>query len=235
VTLGVPEGLHAVIEPQVTEVMTTALPQTTDGMLDDLALDAVLKLAEGKRCLVVGPGIGTAEETKALMWGLMKKSKLPLVIDADGLNIMSEQIQNLKPPRYPLILTPHPGEMGRLCELPAADIQKNRIEHARSLATQQGAHVVLKGARTVMAHPDGSVFVNPSGNSGMASGGMGDVLTGAIAGFITQGYAPKDAIHLGVYLHGAAADHLWQHKGPFGYLATEVMNQLPEQIRNLLL
>jgi NAD(P)H-hydrate epimerase len=234
VTLGVPEGLHAVIEPQVTEVMTYALPQTTDGMLDELGLDAVLKLATDKRCLVMGPGIGTAEETKALMWGLILANKLPLVIDADGLNILSEQINTLKPRRYPLILTPHPGEMGRLCGLSAADIQKNRIDHARSLATQLGAHVVLKGARTVMAHPDGSVFINPSGNSGMASGGMGDVLTGAIAGYIAQGYDPKNAIHLGVYLHGAAADHLCQHKGPFGYLATEVMNQLPEQIRNLL-
>ncbi len=233
VTLGVPEGLHAVVEPQVTEVMTCALPQTTDGMLDELALDALKALAKDKRCLVVGPGIGTAEETKALIWGLLRTNKQPMVIDADGLNILSEQLGRLKSHSYPLILTPHPGEMGRLCSLSAADIQKNRIDHARSLATRLGAHVVLKGARTVMAHPDGSVLVNPSGNSGMASGGMGDVLTGAIAGFITQGYGPKEAVHLGVYLHGAAADYLWQHKGPFGYLATEVMNQLPDQIRNL--
>jgi NAD(P)H-hydrate epimerase len=203
-------------------------------MLDELGLDAVLKLAKSKRCLVVGPGIGMAEETKALMQGLLRANKLPLVIDADGLNLLAEQIESLKPRRYPLILTPHPGEMGRLCAVSAAEIQKNRIEHARCLATRLGAHVVLKGAATVMAHPDGSVFVNASGNSGMASGGMGDVLSGAIAGFVTQGYAPKDAIHLGVYLHGAAADHLWQNKGPFGYLATEVMNQLPEQIRNLM-
>ncbi len=235
VTLGVPEGLHAVIESQVTETMTYALPQTTDGMLDAKALDALLELTKGKRCLVVGPGIGTAEETKALLRGLLKTNRLPMVIDADGLNILAEQIEGLMPRRrFPLILTPHPGEMGRLCGVSAADIQKDRIEHARFLATQLGAHVVLKGARTVMAHPDGRVYVNPSGNSGMASGGMGDVLTGAIAGFITQGYAPEEAIHLGVYLHGAAADNLWQHKGPFGYLATEVMNQLPDQIRNLL-
>jgi len=235
VTLGVPEGLHAVIEPQVTEVMTYALPQTTDGLLDERGLDALLGLAVDKRCLVVGPGIGMAEETKALLWGLLTTIKQPMVVDADGLNILAQHIEKLKLCRYPLILTPHPGEMGRLCDLSAAAIQMDRIKHARNLATQLGVHVVLKGAHTVMAHPDGSVFVNPSGNSGMASGGMGDVLTGAIAGFITQGYAPKEAIHLGVYLHGAAADYLRQHKGPFGYLATEVMNQLPDQIRNLLL
>ena len=234
VTLGVPKGLHTVIEPQVTEVMTYALPQTADGMLDDKGLDALLRLAAGKQCVTVGPGIGTAAETKALLWGLLATNKLPMVIDADGLNILSEHIDRLTSRRCALILTPHPGEMGRLCGLAAADIQKNRIEHARSLASQLEAHVVLKGARTVMAHPDGSVFVNTSGNSGMASGGMGDVLTGAIAGFITQGYGPKEAIHLGVYLHGAAADHLCQHKGPFGYLATEVMNQLPQQIQKLM-
>jgi len=234
VTLGVPEGLHAVIEPQVTEVMTYALPQTTDGMLDDNGLDALLELAAGKRCMVVGPGIGTAEETKTLLGGLLASNKLPMVIDADGLNILSDRMARFKPQPYPLILTPHPGEMGRLCGVSAAEIQRNRIEHARSLATRLEAHVVLKGAHTVMAHPDGSVYVNPSGNSGMASGGMGDVLTGAIAGFITQGYGPKDAIHLGVFLHGAAADYLCQHKGPFGYLATEVMTRLPDQIRNLL-
>jgi NAD(P)H-hydrate epimerase len=202
-------------------------------MLDEKGLGALLELSAGKRCLVLGPGIGTAEETNALVGGLLAANKLPLVIDADGLNILSQQMGSLKPRPYPLILTPHPGEMGRLCGVSAADIQKDRIDHARSLATRLEAHVVLKGARTVMAHPDGSVFVNPSGNSGMASGGMGDVLTGAIAGFIAQGYGPKEAVHLGVYLHGAAADHLWRRKGPFGYLATEVMNRLPDQIRDL--
>jgi NAD(P)H-hydrate epimerase len=120
-----------------------------------------------------------------------------------------------------------------MCGVLPADIQKDRIGRARHLATSYHVHVVLKGARTIMAHPDGRVYVNLTGNPGMASGGMGDVLTGVIAGFLAQGYTPEDAIHLGVFLHGAAADHLSVHTGPFGYLATDVMNQLPHQIREL--
>ena len=187
----------------------------------------------GKSCLAIGPGIGTAEETKQLLFRLLKEIAMPVVIDADGLNILSEQPEILRNLNIPVILTPHPGEMGRLCGVSPAVVQEDRIGQARHLATSSGVHVVLKGARTVMAHPDGRVYVNLTGNSGMASGGMGDVLTGAIAGFVTQGYAPQDAVHLGVYLHGAAADHQFLHYGPFGYLATDVMNQLPRQIQKL--
>ena len=234
VTLGVPAGLHAVIEPQVTEVMTYALPETADGMLDVAGMNALQELVVGKSCLVIGPGIGTAGETKLLLFRLLSASGLPVIIDADGINIIAEQTEKLGALKTPVILTPHPGEMGRLCSISSADVQKDRIGCARELATRLGVHVVLKGARTVMAHPDGSVFVNLNGNSGMASGGMGDVLTGAIAGLVTQGYSPAEAIHLGVYLHGAAADDLSKHKGPVGYLATEVMNLLPDQIKNLM-
>jgi NAD(P)H-hydrate epimerase len=110
-------------------------------------------------------------------------------------------------------------------------VQQDRINCARGFAVEFNVHVVLKGARTVIAHPDGNVFVNPTGNSGMASGGMGDVLTGLIAGFMTQGYSPESATHIGVYLHGAAADDLAQKSGPYGFLATEVMNAIPPQIK----
>ena len=233
VTLGVPKSLNPVLETQVTEVMTYALPETADGMLDAEAMGALQELSVGKQCLVIGPGIGTAEETRQLLFRLLSEAALPVVVDADGLNILAEQPDRLKSLKVPVILTPHPGEMGRLCGISAADVQKDRIHWARSLATSLGVHVVLKGARTVMAHPDGRVAVNPTGNAGMASGGMGDVLTGVVAGFLTQGYTPEAAVHLGVFLHGAAADHLAEHKGPFGYLATDVMFRLPDQIKAL--
>ncbi len=233
VTLGVPRSLNPVLESQVTEVMTYALPETTDHMLDTSAMGALQELLTGKSCLAIGPGIGTAEETKQLLFRLLEKIAMPVVIDADGLNLLSEQPEILHTLNIPVILTPHPGEMARLCGVSPAEVQKDRIGLARHLATSYHVHVVLKGARTVMAHPDGRVYVNLTGNPGMASGGMGDVLTGVIAGFLVQGYAPEDAVHLGVFLHGAAADHLSVHKGPFGYLATDVMNQLPHQIRKL--
>ena len=233
ITLGVPKSVHPVLESQVTEVMTYALPETADHILDSSGVEALQELLMGKSCLAIGPGIGTGEETKQLLFKLLGKINMPVVIDADGLNILSEQPEILRSLKKPVILTPHPGEMGRLCGTLPAVVQQDRIGQARDLATSYGVHVVLKGARTVMAHPDGRVYVNLTGNSGMASGGMGDVLTGVIAGFVTQGYAPEDAVHLGVYLHGAAADHQSIHYGPFGYLATDVMNQLPQQIRKL--
>jgi len=233
VTLGVPKSLNTVLESQVTEVMTYALPETTDHMLDTSAMDALQDLLIGKSCLAIGPGIGTAEETKQLLFRLLEKIAMPVVIDADGLNILSEKPEILRSLNIPVILTPHPGEMGRLCGVSPAAVQEDRIGRARYVATSYHVHVVLKGARTVMAHPDGRVFVNLTGNPGMASGGMGDVLTGVIAGFVTQGYAPEDAVHLGVFLHGAAADHQSIHSGPFGYLATDVMNQLPHEIQKL--
>ncbi|MDX2447588.1 MAG: NAD(P)H-hydrate dehydratase [Desulfobacterales bacterium] len=233
VTLGAPKSLNPVLEAQVTEVMTYALPETTDHMLDTSAMDALQALLTGKSCLAIGPGIGTAEETKQLLFQLLEKIAMPVVIDADGLNILSDRPGILRFLNIPVILTPHPGEMGRLCGISPAAVQQDRVGRARHLATSYHVHVVLKGARTVIAHPDGRVFVNLTGNPGMASGGMGDVLAGVIAGFVAQGYTPEDAAHLGVFLHGAAADHQSNHRGPFGYLATDVMNQLPHQIQKL--
>ena len=125
-------------------------------------------------------------------------------------------------------------EMARLIEATPAEIQQDRLKCAREFAMNFGVHVVLKGAATVIAHPDGSAFINPTGNPGMASGGMGDVLTGALAGFITQGFPPQAAAHTAVYLHGAAADTLASRIGPVGYLAGEVMNAIPAEIKKLM-
>jgi NAD(P)H-hydrate epimerase len=157
-----------------------------------------------------------------------------MVIDADGLNNIAGQTGLLKKLKAPAVLTPHPGEMARLIETTPAAIQQNRLACARDFATHFGVHLVLKGAATVVAHPDGTVFINSTGNPGMASGGMGDVLTGALAGFITQGFSPKEAAHAAVYLHGAAADTLATSMGPFGYLAGDVMNAIPGEIRKVL-
>jgi ADP-dependent NAD(P)H-hydrate dehydratase / NAD(P)H-hydrate epimerase len=130
-----------------------------------------------------------------------------------------------------LILTPHPGEMARLMDSTVGSVQKDRITCARKFAEKFNVHIILKGAKTIIAHPEGNIFINPTGNPGMASGGMGDVLTGIIAGLVAQGYSPESATHAGVYLHGAAADALAEKIGPFGYLATEVMNAIPGQIK----
>ena len=234
VTLGIAESLNPVLEAQVLEVMTHPLPEYRNGILGDNAFDAIQQLAVGKTCLAIGPGIGQAENTRRLIEKIISKIQIPMVVDADGLNNLAGQCQLLKKLKAKAVLTPHPGEMARLIEATPAEIQQDRLKCAREFAMNFGVHVVLKGAATVIAHPDGSAFINPTGNPGMASGGMGDVLTGALAGFITQGFPPQAAAHTAVYLHGAAADTLASRIGPVGYLAGEVMNAIPAEIKKLM-
>ena len=233
VTLGIPLSLNPVLETQVMEAMTDPLPETVKGILGEASFNRIMDLLSDKKCLAIGPGIGRAPETEMLFKHLLQENTKPMVIDADGLNILAGHTEILKDLDTPVVLTPHPGEMARLMRITTADVQEDRIKCARDFAEKFNVHVVLKGARTVVAHPDGRVFINPTGNPGMASGGMGDVLTGIIAGFIAQGHTPELAAHAGVYLHGAAADSLAKNKGPFGYLATDVMNTLPETIKTL--
>ena len=234
VTLAAAESLNNILETQVLEAMTFPLPEIYPGSLGESALDPILELCQNKGCLAVGPGIGLFPETKALVLNLVKEAPIPIVIDADGLNLLSQDINALKTTKVPTVLTPHPGEMSRLINLPTKSIQQNRITIAQNFAETYGTNLVLKGARTTIAHPDGQVYVNPSGNPGMASGGMGDVLTGIIAGLIVQGYEPGTAACIGTYLHGAAADSLVQKGLPIGFLANQVMNQIPLEFSKYL-
>jgi len=234
VTLGMPLGINTAMESQVLEGMTALLPDSADGVLDESAFEPIKELLPDKKCLAVGPGLGTAPGTGRLVRRLLPESECPIVLDADGLNHLAEQIDILKTIRVPVVLTPHPGEMSRLTGIATGAIQKDRIACSRAFAVTHQVHVVLKGARTVIGHPNGSVFVNPTGNPGMASGGMGDVLTGLIAGLITQGQAVETAIHGGTYIHGAAADTLARTLSPIGFLAGDVIATIPSEINRLL-
>ena len=230
VTLGVPRGLEPLVAVRSLEVMTMALPDADGEVLGDLSLDAIIRLLDRKSCLALGPGMGQSNQTRLLILQLLQQCQLPLVIDADGLNNLVGATDVLRQYAGPVIITPHPGEMARLIEKDTSAVQEDRIGCAREFAQAFGVHVVLKGAATVIAHPDGFVFINPSGNPGMASGGMGDVLTGLIAGFIAQGYPAEVSCHLGVYLHGAAADTLLTQKGPWGFLASDLIERIPAEI-----
>jgi len=234
VTLGAPESLNPVMETLLLEAMTAPLPESGNGVLGPFCREVLLSLAQGKTCLAIGPGLGQAPPTGELVRDIIRSSPVPMVIDADGLNLIAGRLDFLKGIAAAVVLTPHPGEMARLLGTTAAAVQQDRIACARELAAACRVHVVLKGARTVIGHPDGSVHVNPTGNPGMASGGMGDVLTGAIAGLITQGLRPDLAARAGVFLHGAAGDHLARSRGPRGFLAGEVMNALPGEIAEVL-
>jgi NAD(P)H-hydrate epimerase len=234
VTLGIPKSLNPQLETMVTETMTVGLPETAGGALDEAAWETVVPLLKDKRCLAMGPGTGTHRSTGRLVGRLVRESRVPMVIDADGLNLIASDPAILANRQSPIVLTPHPGEMARLSGCSTADIQNDRIGHARSFARRHGVYLVLKGAATIVAQPDGIVFVNATGNPGMASGGMGDVLTGLIAGLITQGMEVGAAARAGVLLHGSAADRTAAQQAPVGYLASEVMDAIPQAMAERL-
>ncbi|MBF0397235.1 MAG: NAD(P)H-hydrate dehydratase [Desulfobacterales bacterium] len=156
-----------------------------------------------------------------------------MVIDADALNALTSNIGILRNLKAPAVLTPHPGEMARLMDTSVQNIQKDRIVVARDFAKTFNVYLVLKGAKTIISSPDGRIFINPTGNSGMASGGMGDVLTGIIAGFITQGMDILASAVCGVYIHGKIADRLSKQIGFYGFLASDLIREIPQEIRNL--
>jgi ADP-dependent NAD(P)H-hydrate dehydratase / NAD(P)H-hydrate epimerase len=233
VTLGIAASLNPVMETATLEAMTAPLAEAAPGVLGPGSLEQILALAQGRNCLAIGPGLGPAPATGELVRSLVRRSPCPLVIDADGLNHLAGRLDCLENLPVAAVITPHPGEMARLLGVTAAAVQSDRIGCARNLATSLKVHVILKGARTIIARPDATVFVNPTGNPGMAAGGMGDVLTGAVAGLITQGASLDLAACAAVYLHGAAADWLAQRVGPRGFLAGEVMRRLPAEIARL--
>ncbi|WP_054029798.1 bifunctional ADP-dependent NAD(P)H-hydrate dehydratase/NAD(P)H-hydrate epimerase [Desulfatitalea tepidiphila] len=233
VTLGIPQRLNPLLETMVIEAMTLPLPDNSGGALTEAAFDAIVDISKNMRSIAIGPGLGTDPETRALVHRMVRHVPLPMVVDADGLNHLVGHLELLKERDAATILTPHPGEMARLIGTTPARVQADRIGAARDLAVQCRIHVVLKGARTVIADPDGVVWINPTGNPGMASGGMGDVLTGAAAGLLSQGCAPLDAAISAVYLHGLAAD-LLAADARQGFLATDVMNALPRAIQTAL-
>ncbi len=233
VTLGIAQSLYPILASQLIEAMTAPLPDENTGFLTEKAYASILNAAEGKQVMALGPGLGTNRQTGELVHRMLKEIDLPMVIDADGLNHLAGHLDCLAGRKAATVLTPHPGEMARLANLSVADIQNNRVAAARKLATHCRVHVVLKGARTVVAEPDGAVWINPTGNPGMASGGMGDVLTGLIAGLVAQGCTATQASLAGVYLHGLAADILGTQM-PWGYLAREVMDTIPSAIQRVI-
>ncbi len=233
VTMAIPENINSIIQSQVLEAMTVPLESHKDGFLDETVFDAIMEQLKGKKCLAIGPGIGTAIQTKELVLKILQNVCVPVVLDADGLNCMANHLEVLRHMKSQAVLTPHPGEMSRLTGEAVSDIQRDRIGCARRFSQAHKVHLVLKGARTVIAHPDGTVHVNLAANPGMATGGMGDVLTGIISGLIAQGLTPEAASCSGVYLHGKSADLLSETMGRYGFLASDVASTLPSVIKNL--
>ncbi|MBI5886710.1 MAG: NAD(P)H-hydrate dehydratase [Deltaproteobacteria bacterium] len=232
-TIGLPESLEPVMEAKTTEVMTTGLPETAGHLLGSVSFEAVCAVLKGKAAVVIGPGIGLDVDTTGFLKRLLKVLKSPVVIDADGLGAFVGCVKTLREVKAPLVLTPHPGEMARLLDMKTTEVQADRPGAARRLCAMTGAVVVLKGAATIVAAPDGGIFINPTGNAGLATAGTGDVLAGMIGGLLSQGYGPVEAACAAVYIHGAAADEVKAASGETGMMATDLLPVIPGVMRSL--
>jgi NAD(P)H-hydrate epimerase len=231
VTVATPGCCLPIVAAMAPEYMTTPIEETADGLNPD-AVDRLLEIA--RDVIAIGPGLGTAPHTKQFVKALTDRSTTPLIIDADGLNAFADDPDALAGREgRDVIITPHPGEMARLVGMSADEVQASRLEIARNFAVAHRVYVVLKGHRTLVATPDEKVFINPTGNAGMATGGTGDVLTGMIAAWLAQLLDAEAACKLAVYLHGIAGDLAEADEGEVAMTSTDVAQHLGDAIMEL--
>jgi ADP-dependent NAD(P)H-hydrate dehydratase / NAD(P)H-hydrate epimerase len=226
VTVFCPTSLEPVVVAALPEAMTQGLAER-DGALDAPAGAELVRRLDKFDAAVVGPGIGTVPGTVAAVEQVVREVRIPLVLDADGLNIFAGRADVLARREGPLVATPHPGEAGRLLGRAARDVQANRLDAARELARRTRSCVLLKGEASLTVTPEGRVVVNSSGTPLLATAGSGDVLSGLIAALLAAGLAPPDAAAAGAWLHGAAGEHLGRKLGDAGLLAHEVADAVP--------
>jgi hydroxyethylthiazole kinase-like uncharacterized protein yjeF len=238
-TMATPDEIQPVVAETHAEYMTEPLLSTKTGGIAaaNASSGRMAKLLEDKAVVAIGPGIGTHVETRMVVQQLVREAELPIVLDADGLNCFDNEAYKLAHRKTQfLAITPHPGEMARLLGVKNSDVQSDRLKAATEAAKKWKAHVILKGYHTILAAPDGRVFVNTTGGPSLAKGGTGDVLTGVLAALTAQ-FGTEDwlrVLALGVYLHGAAADILAAEGEPSGVLAHEVAQMIPEARESLL-
>ncbi len=232
VTLGVPQGLNnAIIKIKPKEVMTLPLPQTKEGTLNLSGYKMIGDFSKDIDVLVVGPGLGKDKSTQALTRKVIAYINKPMVIDADGLNALAGHLDSLKGIK---ILTPHPGEMARLLGVNIAKVQRDRKGIAKNFAKKHKVTVVLKGHDTVVVDYKNNLYINKTGNPGMATAGSGDVLSGIIAAFLGQGLGAFEAAKYGVYLHGFAGDLAAEEKTEISLIASDIIGKIPEVIKKCI-
>ncbi len=232
VTVATPKSCQPIVAAMAPEYMTEPLDEGPDGGIAFDALEHVL--TRQADVMAVGPGLGSAPGTVAFVRGLLERAGVPLVLDADALNAFADTPELLVGPEgRDVIITPHPGELARLVGVTTADVQANRIQVAQGFAETHQLYVVLKGHRTIVATPDGRVFVNPTGNPGMATGGMGDLLTGMVAAWLAQLLDAEAACKLAVYLHGLAGDLAEAAEGEVALTPSDVLGHLGDAVLDL--
>ncbi len=229
VTVATPAGVQASVAADIPEVMTLPLPETAEHTLSREALSPLQTFLQSRSAIGMGPGLSTHAETADVIRTLIARCDRPLVIDADALNALAGHTSLLRSRPLSPILTPHPGEMARLLGEPTAEaVNHNRMGIAQDFARTHSSIVVLKGARTILAHPDGATSISPTGNPGMATAGTGDVLTGILAGLLAQGVSPWEAAQSGIFLHGLAGDLAARTYGYPSLMAGDLLAYLPQ-------
>lgn len=233
VTAAVPVSALPITAADHREVMTAPLAETERSAISPEALPVINNLLTTASVCAIGPGMSRYPEANAVLHSVLEKAVSPVIIDADGLNALEGSVGILKNRQVPIVLTPHPGEMARLTGRSIEEIQAGRMELACEFAVEYGACLVLKGNKTIIATPAGEIFVNITGNPGMATAGSGDVLCGMIAGLVAQGLKTRDAAITGVYLHGLAGDYAAAEKGQRGIVAGDIINSIPYILKQL--
>jgi len=233
VVLGIPRSLNQIMEVKLTEVMTLPLAETEKQSLGEEAEETISKLMKNYSVLGIGPGISRQAETQRLVRKIIEKSNIPLVVDADAIYALSEDPAILKKTKTPLVITPHPGEIAKLINKDVDYILNNQLDITREIAQKYGIVVVLKGARTIIANKEGETYINVGDNSGMATGGSGDVLTGIICSLIAQSADNFSAAIAGVYIHSLAGNLARDIKGERGMIAGDILSQVPQAFLSL--
>jgi hydroxyethylthiazole kinase-like uncharacterized protein yjeF len=228
ITYCIPETAFKRFDARYPEIMCDTIPDDGTEAFSESGLSAAIQIASTKQAFAVGPAIGTARGTSSFVNALLTETCVPCVVDADALNVLDTK--QLKVRKGPVVLTPHPGEMAKLCKTTSEDVQNDRIGFARALSERTGAIVVLKGCGTCVAVPNGNVAINPTGNPGMATAGMGDALTGIIASFIAQRMDIVAACKAAVYLHGLAGDLAARELGESSIIASDVISRIGKAI-----
>ncbi len=231
VTVAFPEGGYIPLATKLTEALLMPLPENENGTLSSSAASKLIPIPDKFDGIVIGPGMGVNSDTEAVLKAVLENSKVPVIIDADGINIIAKNIDILKSAKCNIVLTPHPKEMSRLVGLPTEIIQSDRVSTARKLSEEKGVYLVLKGSNTVVTEPDSKrTYVNASGNNGLAKGGSGDVLAGLIGGFAVQDFSLINAVTAAVYIHGHTADIVAENLSKTGMLPSDVIRELPKTL-----
>lgn len=232
--IAVPKSIYPVCATNILESVYYPLEETSNGVISSKNTDFLLEMCEKSSAVVIGCGLSVCDDTKNLVQSVITNCEKPLVIDADALNCICNKPEILKNLKAPAIITPHPGEMARLLHSTPKTVNSNRENTAIDFAKKFGVVTVLKGAGTIIASPDGEVYINHTGNSGMATGGSGDVLSGIIGSLLAQGATPINAAAAGVFLHGTIGDLAAEKLGKISMLPTDMIDMIPTAYLKLM-